>query len=62
MKLREFGTIIVFTVIGLFVLGGIVSHYFWRHDNAYEEFVEKMLFEQTGVEMDFSPQTPENKT
>lgn len=42
------------------IIVGLLSAYFWYQDNPVEETSEKVIEEQIGIDIDLSPQTPEN--
>jgi len=39
---------------------GLLSGYFWYPDNPVEEIAEKIIEEQTGIDIDLTPGTPKN--
>lgn len=42
-------------LIGFCIAVGLFSHYIFGHDNIYEQFVEKFIYNNTGYEVDFTP-------
>lgn len=38
---------------------GVLSFYFWGSDNPVEEACEEIIKEETGVDIDLTPGTPE---
>ncbi len=47
-----------FVVIAAIIIG-LLSAYFWYHDNPIEEVSEKIIEDQTGFDIDLTPQNPE---
>ena len=47
-----------FIVVAAIIIG-LLSAYFWYQDNPVEEVSEKVIEEQTGIDIDLSPQTLE---
>lgn len=50
-----------FIVIAAIIIG-LLSAYFWYQDNPVEEISEKVIEEQTGINIDLTPQTPEEES
>ena len=48
-------------IIGFSLLVGIASKKWFKPDNIIEETAEKIIQEQTGFDIDLSPDTPEKK-
>jgi hypothetical protein len=48
-------------IVAVCLAGGIASSYIGEDDNAYEEAFEDTLQSQTGIDLDFSPSSPEKK-
>lgn len=46
-------------IVLLVAIVGISSTYFLPDDNAIEEISEKIIKEETGVDIDLTPETPE---
>jgi hypothetical protein len=46
-------------IIASAIIIGLLSAYFWYQDNPVEEVSEKVIEEQTGIDIDLSPQTSE---
>lgn len=44
------------------IIIGLLSAYFWYQDNPIEETSEEIIKEQTGVDVDLTPKTPEEKS
>ena len=44
------------------IIIGLLSAYFWYQDNPIEETSEEIIKEQTGVDVDLTPKTPEKKS
>jgi hypothetical protein len=42
------------------IIIGLLSAYFWYQDNPVEEVSEEIIKTQTGIDIDLSPQTPED--
>jgi hypothetical protein len=57
--LRDGGMIILIVIVGICIVGGIISTRYLGHDNPIEEFAERVIEEETGVKADLSPSTPE---
>lgn len=47
-----------FIVIAAIIVG-LLSAYLWYHDNPIEEISEKIIEEQTGINIDLTPQSLE---
>lgn len=60
MKLFDAGLIILIVVISACAIGGAISGYFWYQDNPVEEVAEEIIKNQTGIDVDLTPTTPEN--
>ncbi len=59
MRLRDYVAIFfIIIVVGALIWGSVK---FLGHDNPLEERIEKLIEEETGVDIDFTPSTPENK-
>lgn len=50
---------VIGTLIALVVLGGLSTKFF-KDDNPIEEACEEIIKEVTGVEIDLTPESPEN--
>lgn len=50
-----------FIVLAAIIIG-LLSAYFWYHDNPIEEKSEEIIKEQIGVDVDLTPKTPEEKS
>jgi hypothetical protein len=46
-------------IVAAAIIIGLLSAYFWYQDNPVEEVSEKIIEEQTGIDIDLSPQTLE---
>jgi hypothetical protein len=46
-------------IVAAGIIIGLLSAYFWYQDNPVEEVSEKVIEEQTGIDIDLSPQTLE---
>jgi hypothetical protein len=46
-------------IVAAAIIIGLLSAYFWYQDNPVEEVSEKVIEEQTGIDIDLSPQTLE---
>lgn len=42
------------------IIIGLLSAYFWYHDNPIEEVSEEIIKTHTGVNIDLTPASPEN--
>lgn len=47
-------------ILTLCVIGSCVSLPFWKPDNIIEEVAEDVIEYKTGIDIDFSPSTPEH--
>ena len=47
-------------IIVITIIIGLLSAYFWYQDNPIEETSEIIIEEQTGINIDLTPSTPEN--
>ncbi len=50
-----------FMIIILAVIIGLTSVYFYGDDNAIEELSEEIIKTETGIDIDLTPSSPENK-
>ncbi|WPX99505.1 hypothetical protein Megpolyxen_01396 [Candidatus Megaera polyxenophila] len=50
-----------FVVLAAIIIG-LLSAYFWYQDNPVEEISEEVIEEQTGINIDLSPETPEKES
>lgn len=50
-----------FMIIILAVIIGLTSVYFYGDDNAIEEVSEEIIKTETGIDIDLTPSSPENK-
>lgn len=50
-----------FIIIAAIIIG-LLSAYFWYHDNPVEEISEEIIKQQTGINIDLTPETPEEKS
>ena len=50
-----------FVVLAAIIIG-LLSAYFWYQDNPVEEISEKVIEEQTGINIDLSPETSEKES
>lgn len=57
--MRDAGLIVLIVVISLCVIGGVASKHFLGPDNPVEETAEDIIRDQTGLDIDLSPSTPE---
>ena len=48
-----------YSIVLAAIIIGLLSAYFWYQDNPVEEVSEKVIEEQTGIDIDLSPQTSE---
>jgi hypothetical protein len=48
-------------IVAAAIIIGLLSAYFWYQDNPIEETSEEIIKEQTGVDVDLTPETPEEK-
>ncbi|UXM65474.1 hypothetical protein [Megaira polyxenophila phage MAnkyphage_25.80] len=63
--MKELLKIIVFNkyfIVAAAILIGLLSAYFWYQDNPIEETSEDIIKEKTGVDVDLTPETPEEKS
>lgn len=49
-------------IIAAAIIIGLLSAYFWYQDNPVEEISEEVIEEQTGINIDLSPETPEKES
>lgn len=49
-------------IVAAAIIVGLLSAYFWYQDNPIEETSEIIIEEQTGVDVDLTPKTPEQGT
>ena len=47
-------------IIAAVIIIGLLSAYFWYQDNPIEETSEIIIEEQTGINVDLTPASPEN--
>ena len=47
-----------FVVVAAIIIG-ILSGYFWYQDNPIEEFQEKVIEKETGIDVDLTPESVE---
>lgn len=58
----EIALIIKIALVGISLIGGIGSYYFFKQeDNAVEEIAEIVIEQQTGFDVDLSPNSPEKE-
>lgn len=50
-----------FVVLAAIIIG-LLSAYFWYDDNPIEEAAEEIIKYKTGVDVDLTPQTPEEES
>lgn len=60
--MKEFLKAIIFSkyfvIVGAIIIG-ILSGYFWYQDNPVEEFAEKVIEKETGIDVDLTPKSLE---
>jgi len=61
MKFFELGTLVIIIAIAALAAIGIVSQKYLGEDNIVEETVEAVIKEKTGLDIDLSPKTIEEK-
>lgn len=49
-------------IVAAAIIVGLLSAYFWYQDNPVEETSEQIIKEETGIDIDLTPKTPEQKT
>lgn len=59
MKLYDFGIVIIIGVIAVCAIGGYVSSRYLGNDNPIEEAAEEVIEEETGLDVDLSPDSKE---
>lgn len=59
MVFREFSMVIVLVVVGIAAAAAVISSCFLGPDNPVEESAEAVIKEQTGLDLDLSPSSPE---
>lgn len=47
-------------IVATAIIIGLLSAYFWYQDNPIEETSEIIIEEQTGINVDLTPASPEN--
>jgi hypothetical protein len=60
--MKEFLKAIIFSkyfVVVAAIIIGILSGYFWYQDNPIEEFAEKVIEKETGIDVDLTPESVE---
>lgn len=60
--MKEFLKAIIFSkyfVVVAAIIIGILSGYFWYQDNPIEEFQEKVIEKETGIDFDLTPESVE---
>jgi len=60
--MKEFLKAIIFSkyfVVVAAIIIGILSGYFWYQDNPIEEFGEKVIEKETGIDVDLTPESVE---
>lgn len=60
--MKEFLKAIIFSkyfVVVAAIIIGILSGYFWYQDNPIEEFQEKVIEKETGMDVDLTPESVE---
>ncbi len=62
MKMFELSVIVVVVIIGVCVIGGILSTVWLGKDTAIEEIAEKVIQEETGINIDLTPSSKESTT
>ncbi len=60
MKMYDAGLIVLVIVITTCVVAGTLSGIFWYKDNPIEETAEAIIKQETGVDIDLTPSTPEH--
>jgi hypothetical protein len=61
VKFFELGTLVIIIAIAALAAIGIVSQKYFGEDNVVEETVEAIIKEKTGLDIDLSPKTIEEK-
>lgn len=61
MKFFELGTLVIIIAIAALAAIGIISQKYLGEDNIVEETVEAVIKEKTGLDIDLSPKTIEEK-
>lgn len=59
--LYDAGFVIFIIIVAVCAIGGIISDRYLGDDNQIEEAAEAIIKEETGVNIDLSPSTPEKK-
>jgi hypothetical protein len=59
MKLRDFSIPIIIIIVGIVTVVGIISTTFMGEDNPVEEVSESVIKQETGLDVDLSPSTPD---
>ena len=61
MRFFELGTLVIIIAVAALAAIGIVSQKYLGEDNIVEETVEAVIKEKTGLDIDLSPKTIEEK-
>lgn len=61
LMLRDAGSVILIVVVVVCGIAGVVSNLWFGPDNHLEEISEEVIKNKTGVDVDLSPSTPEEK-
>jgi hypothetical protein len=61
MKMIEWGMIFKAGMVAGAVIIGIASSYLWYPDNPIEEHAEVYIYQQSGLDVDVSPGSPEGE-
>lgn len=59
MKLYDFGIVIIIGIVAICSIGGYFSARYFGDDNAVEEVAEEVIKEETGFDVDLSPESKE---
>lgn len=57
--LKDASLLILITIVTVCIIVGSVSSIVWKNDNPIEEVAEDIIKEETGLDIDLSPSSPE---
>lgn len=55
MRLFDVTLFLILTIVGVCVVGGLISEFFLGKDNPIEQEAEQIIHEETGLSIDLSP-------
>lgn len=60
MKFYDLSIVILIVIVVTCVTAGTLTGIFWKPDNPVEEVSEDIIKQETGIDLDLSPSTPEH--